>query len=548
MVDAALVHRVKVANQRIDDYPLDSFRFSVDRLREGLRLFVGDDPVDELACRAANKGAKTYNLAAYVLACLQKRKELDGVRLPQWRGPVSALCLVVDHEQQKLSTQKHLITLIGKHPHHAINKGQGILGTLQVQALDGSDTWSSLTILSQKNKATGVGARADIVWADEPPIEQTWREVRKAGDAGRRIIRPLGFTPTVRRQWAWLRNEYGDSPRNSITRITPEWAEIRWSLHDNKALTPDEISKLLREYKKDALFDARVYGDYANEAGKCPFDEDALEGMLAEIGSFEPEIMEWRVPVESDEGEPVTRVLIPVEIFAKARHGASYYIPIDPSAGIDDGNHDPAGLHVREIGSGDLMARCVGPIRPYALGVLAAALARQYNNAVIQPEVNDGWGLTVLKGIYASHYGNIGSERRQLDLSGNHWSNEVGFRTTKESRNDMMGRIQEWTDAWKAGVRYANCPSRKVIECLLDCVLDETGKPVAAPGLHDEDLILWGQGLRKAVTRSGRIAPDLYERPRTVDEKLIAMIEGKDEDYGTPFGQVAARPRARPRL
>jgi len=527
--------------------PLDYFRFSVPRLRDALRLFVGDDPVDELACRAANKGAKTYNLAAYVLACLQKRRELDGVPLPQWQGPVVGLCLVLDHEQQKLSVQKHILKLLGKWPVKLTWKGQGILGEVKIMPVNGSDdmsTWSTLTIMSQKNQQTGVGARADIVWADEPPNEMIWREVRKAADAGRRIIRPLGFTPTIRRQWAWIRDEYGDTPRNTTKRITRDWAECRWSLFDNTALSEAEVAKLLREYKRDALYDARVYGDYANEAGECPFDVDTIERMLLEC--VEPTIVQWRVPVESDDGVPHERIVIPVEVWEQPEPGESYVCPIDPSAGIEDSRHDPAGLHIRKIGSGHLVVLCVGAIRPYSLGVLAAGLARAYNNSVILPEVNDGFGMTVLTGIRDSRYGNIGHEMREL--TDGKWAKEMGFRTTHASRAAMIGAIQGWLESYRAGVRYARCPSRKVLECLLDCVLDESGKPIAAPGAHDEDLILWGVGLRKAVTRSGRHIPDIEPKPRTLDDELIALINGQDDSAGAPFGQVAAAPRPRPRI
>jgi len=524
--------------------PLDYFRFSVDRLRDAMRMFVGDDPIDELACRAANKGAKTYNLAAYVLACLQKRHELDGVRLPQWRGPVTALCLVPDHEQQKLSTQKHFLRLLGKWPAKSTWKGQGILGEVRVMPINGNDdlsTWSSITFMTAKNPQSGVGARADVVWADEPPPEMVWREIRKAADAGRRIIRPLGFTPRIRREWAWIRDEYGDTPRNTTKRITQDWAECRWSLFDNKALTPEEVAKLLREYKRDGLFDARVYGDYANEAGECPFDVATLNAMLAEIGDYEPEVVQWRVPVESNDGAARDRIILPVEVFSHPKPGASYYFPIDPSAGVDDSRHDPAGMHGREIGSGDLAVRVVGAIPPYSMGVLAASLARQYNNGVVQPEVNDGFGMTVLTGIRDSRYGNIGYEMRELTPG--QWSKEYGFRTTPKTRPGMMGAIQAWIESWRSGVRYANCPSRAIIECLLDCIVDESGKPIAAPGLHDEDLILWGQGLRRAVTRSGRHIPDIAPKPKTPDDEIMALVMGHDEDE-----RQVPRWRERPRI
>ena len=115
------------ASAALDDVqadPLAVWHFTVPRVREAVQLFIADDPIDELHLRACNKGTKTETAAAYVLACLQKRPELDGVPLPQWRGRVEAAQLVLDYKQQLLSVQPAYLRLLGKWPHHARYTGE----------------------------------------------------------------------------------------------------------------------------------------------------------------------------------------------------------------------------------------------------------------------------------------------------------------------------------------------------------------------------------------------------------------------------------------
>lgn len=551
----ARVH-ARLASRAAD--PLRYWHFAVPRMRDAFGLFAHPRaPISELYARGANGTGKTLTNAAYVLACLQKRREFDGVALPQWRGKVEGVFLSLDYKAQKLSVQPAILKLLGKWPHHARYTGD-VLSTVAIMPVNGSSDeseWSTLTLLSEENKRAGVGVRADVVAFDEPPEIEILRELRKAAHAGRRGIRVIGATPTIRRQWAPLKDEYGDSPRSSLRRVGPDWAEVRWSLDEvaDWVLSPAEKDKLKREYgrdrkRRDPLYDARVFGDYIDASGSCPFDIDTLLAMLDEC--VDPELVEWPVSAEEGGEEAESRVArrVTVEVYAKPRKSRSYYVTIDPSSGTDDGLHDPYEIEIAELGSGDLVARCGGYLSGRTVGILAAGLARQYHDALIDVEVNDRWGVNVVEGCYAASYANFARERRELRPG--EWSNEIGFHNTAQSRPVIIGSIQAWIEARRAGIRYAECRSRFVLQSLLDCILDETGKIVAAPGLHDEPLICWGQMLRKAVTRSGRLMPELYARERTPDEVLAALIrgEGEEEESDAPFGQVWKPARERPRI
>jgi hypothetical protein len=503
---------------------------------------------DEVYARAANKAGKTEWAAAVTLAILQKRRHLDGVPMPQWKGRLEGLVLTLDYNQQKLSVQPALLRLLGDWPHKCTWKGDGILSSLKIRPLgeerDDPEWWSVIHFMSEENKRAGVGARADLVWADEPPIEEIWRECRKAAHAGRKIVRLISATPINRRQWAWIKEEYGDCPRRGI-RQHEDWVEVRWSLDDNAALSKAERDKLKREWRNDPLErgdnKARSHGDYVDASGLCPFDVETLWEMLEE--TRDPKVERWSVtrPLEGHDLKQILKV--PLEVWEKPKEDCKYYITMDLSSGIEDSNHDPSGLLVLKMGTGDLVARSVGYLDSYSRGILAAGVARRYNNAMVDFEVNDGWGVGALRGLHDSKYGNIAKEYRELQPG--KWATELGFKTTQKSRAGMIAAIQAWIAAYQQGLRYGKCPSRKLIECLLDCILDETGKPVAAPGLHDEDLIMWGQGLKMAVTNSGIPTKTEAARRMSREEKLVEMIKGHTGEEDTPFGQVYVKPKER---
>ncbi len=531
--------------------PISFWRFAVPRLREAFALLTAPDPIDELHLRACNKGGKTEVIASYVIDCCQKRTHLDGVSLPQWRGRVEAVQLVLDYPQQMLSVQPAYLRLLGEWPHHARYKGE-ILSTLRIKPVNGSDderTWSVIQFLSQKNLLSGTGVRGDIVAFDEPPVMSILRELRKAAHAGRRMVMLIGETPTLRRQWAPLKEDYGDCPRRSIRRVDQERAEVRWSLDEvaDWVLSPAEKDKLRRKYQTDPLRDAREHGDYIDTSGLCPFNLKVLEQMLAEC---KPplEMVQWKISHEVREGGTRTKKVtnVPVQLWKHAELGKRYYIPIDPASGSSGGH--PLGLHVVEWDTGDLVARVLAHIPPYVMGVLSAGLARQYNDALIQPEVNDGWATGVIQGIVDSKYGRIGKEPQELRPG--EWHDELGFRTTPKTRPGMIEQVQRWITAWGAGIKYAYCPSSEVISNLMDVVLDDNDKPVVIPGAHHgEDMILRGQGLKKTVRRAGMEIPESNPPVKPTDYDLIQSIRGQATDpIEAPFHQAIMKPKSRPRL
>lgn len=521
---ARLHAKAKLFLLRREQDPLAAWKHAAPQSRDATKLL---SKYREVYARAANKGGKTEWAAAVVLAMLQKRRELDGIPLPQWRGKVDALCLVLDYKQLKLSVQQTLLRLLGKWPHHARYVGD-TLASLKVKPLGASEDeseWSTLTILSQENKRSGIGARADIVWADEPPVESIWRETRKAGHSGRRRVRLISATPTIRSQWAWLEQDYSpEAPRSGIKRHQ-DWAEVRWALGDvpDHILPKGEKEEMRRDYAKEGvkMAAAREFGDYVDTSGDCPFDIDTLHEMLAECR--DPEVREWRISreVDGEEGRVIKLVKVQVEVFADPIPGRIYHLAIDPSKGIQSDNHDPGGIQVTEQGSADTCAVYNGYIGSYGLGCLAAGLARQYNNATVDPENNSGWFEGIMRGLSASGYGRV--SRTKVAGKDGTFETRWGFNTNETTRTAMIAAIQDWIEAYKAGERWGKCPSRLVIQQLLDTVLDKEGKIVAAPGFHDDQVILRGQALRK--TRLIRVDPNLARMIESVPRKRNVIVD-----------------------
>jgi hypothetical protein len=484
--------------------PLAYWTFAVPRLREAFSMFTASDPIRELHLRGPNKGTKTETTAAFVTRCCQKARTLDGVKLPQWRGKVEAAHLVLDFKQQLLSVQPAYERVLGDWPHHVRKQGEA-WSSVAIMPIGGDESdessWSIVHFLTQKNEDTGVGVRADIVAFDEPPKMRILQELRKAAHAGREALRIIAYTPTKPRQWRPLRADAGDTPRRSLAMLGRGRAVCRWSLDEvaDRVLSQTKKREMREDYSGDPLFGedggARWHGDFTNVEGACPFDSKTLFAMI-DAWVREPQLRRINVAIEDPDGRPKHVETVSVEVWSPPMQGQACYQVVDPASGVDDAAHNPAGLQVGEESTGDLQVRWNGYLAPYSLGSLAAALHRHYDQCGTDIEMMDHWGVNVLRGYEQNGGSNLCYEQRELRPG--EWAKEVGFRVRDETRAIWIGCIQEWIAAFKAGTPYAICPSRDVLECLLDMELDDRDKAVAGPGVaHAEDFVLLGQRLRR---------------------------------------------------
>jgi hypothetical protein len=500
-LDVRLAERVRYGLAMRDRDPLMYWRFAaaahrraVEALTEGLEVYV----------RAGNKSGKTALGSALVVAMLQGRGSLDGIRLPELPPRPIAACLVLDHTQQVMSVQPAYLKMLGNWPHEVgwKSRANNIIGTIRIQPVGGGKDrrdWGILHFVSQENPNATVGARLHIAHADEPPKEHIWNEVRARGHAGAPFVRIITATPLIRRQWTWLKKQY---PEEFTGQPNGGRIELRTSVYDNIFLTDEEKDALESLYRDDPLRDARLHGEYIDAENKCPFDRATLTEIERHCTPFR--VKQFRILRESatSEGQTKTEEVVEVEILEDRDPEETYYIPLDASAGIADDKHDPCALHVWTRGLRGvprLVARYNGYIGAYGLGALSAELGKHYNGALIDPETSGGWGAPALSALAAFGYGNVAKAKRELRPG--QWAVELGFKTSEATRPAMIAAIQEWIRSERDRQPIASIRHGEVIRCLQDIVLNEKGKPIAAPGLHDEDMILAGQALRRLAAR-----------------------------------------------
>lgn len=147
-----------------------------------------------------------------------------------------------------------------------------------------------------------------------------------------------------------------------------------------------------------------------------------------------------------------------------------YEVSADPSEGTGG---DPSAAHVRERGTGRLMAVLDGQIRPWALGTYLMALGRTYNWARIGVERNNHGG-TVLQCLRHHGYPNVLVDDGELP----------GWYSTEPKRVVALDKLSE---AITGG--HWECPDAQALADFFSFVVTKTGKAEAAPGKHDDHVL-----------------------------------------------------------
>lgn len=398
--------------------------------------------------------------------------KLDGIDIPVLSTPCVGVVLLKSKQQGVESAVKAYLEAIGDWPHHIAysNSGLGHVGFIYVKpngnVSDDHKTWSKIMFLSEDGEFP-VGLRLDWIHADEPPLENVWRELLIRGKANKPFIRFITATPLKRSDWEWIRKEFmGCEERSNKGRV-----EIRWSIYDNEALSRSHIASLEQSMENDPLRDARLRGDYIDTSGMCPFDYRALQA--------------WR-----KQARPPTRTEIvdgarfheKLEVWDEPDPNEQYMVLMDPSAGVEGADRCGLWVVARKRRAG--VARFFGYLSAYDLGVLGRRLCERYNKGMAVPEMNGGYGEALLIGLdgwrniyFGEHYDKINGTR----------ANRIGWYTTQTSKGTIVTALQR---ACKADDFYI--PSDEAIESLMAVVMDDQQKIIRNPGQNHEDMILLG--------------------------------------------------------
>ena len=452
--------------------PLKWFRFTSEAQRKVVR-YIRDH---ETYLRAGNQAGKT-TVAAYIAVALARgASELDGERLPVLESPNTGAVLGKSYKQMSESTVKALRQALGEWPHKLEMGSQATVTSIWVKPerarSDDYKTWSRILILPQDGEAP-VGIRLDWSWADEPPKQDYWLELRARGRANRPFLRMITMTPLDRAEWAWLEREFagcGEPGRDGKV-------ELRLTVFDNKALGQAHLKALEQQYAKDPLLKARLFGEYVDAVGLCPFDSEGLARW--EQRCRQPDRVD-RIDLFDGHSS------LDVEVWFEPEKGEGYFVVADPSAGIKDEKleHDPAGIIVVSRSKKQVCARWNGYMPAYRVGKLARVLAERYNTALVVWERNSGYGEPFYMGL--AGYGNVYIEYHQ-DARHLSMSERLGWTTTGTSRGTSIGALQKAVIQDGLIVLSGEC-----ISSMRGFIMQRTGKVEAGHGRHDEDVILMG--------------------------------------------------------
>lgn len=229
-----------------------------------------------------------------------------------------------------------------------------------------------------------------------------------------------------------------------------------------------------------------------------------------------------------------------LKIWDPPKDRGEYVIGADPSEGkvrdkgagkrkfnyLDD-RPDYSAAIVLELQTGLHVASWHGYVPPEQFAAVIAALGMHYNNALIVPEIN-GPGLVLVTTLSETlHYPNLYRTRLfnvyDRDLHVAQW----GWRTTADSRQMLVSRINEAVNPGRLFTR-----DRGLISELRTMEFDDQGNPRARGKNKDDRVLAFGMALQGRFERLGGLqeAPEKKTDARAFDDQMHTRIQKKLED------------------
>lgn len=540
MTDTALALALGLHDSRERADPLAHRLYSSDEQRQATQALL-----DGLECylRTPNIGGKTEWGSAIAAAVMQGRTSMDGRTIHEaesgvsrWEMPVPRVdlpavgYLVTPGYKQSLeaaiAAMKRQLGDYPWKPVYAQGESAGYVSAFLVKPKckpgGGSDwhsdsptTWSRMSVFVDHG-IPPEGGRVDFAWADEPPSEAVWREIRMRRKANTRLLRWITATPLERERWEWLRADYERHPAGKREVVMSH-------ISHNQALSAEHVAEQERDAEGDPLRLARLFGEYVDTSGLCPFDYHGLS-LLSE----------W-----ADEGSPWwgdPRV----RMFRNLDPAESYWVFMDPSSGKLPGIRwvggkpqevvrDRCGLWVVARRARAGVARLYDYAEPDQLARIGMELAEYFNRAMLVPEMNGGWGEAMLPVWRAAGYGNIYREFA-LDRNDFRQQETVGWYSTADRRAAGIGALQRQIRQCAEGRPFLDIPSREAVDSLRGIVTDERGRPTRRPGQNWEDMIL----LSMAAYLLEHPAYAIHEEKPRSEMTNVERMEG---DLARDFGR-----------
>lgn len=545
-----------VAVQRLKRDPLLRFGWPGEPHRRAARYHAQGI---ETLLRGSNDAGKSGTGSAIVVATLQGKKSLCGEPLPDVEMPATWWVLVQTYKQQVDASQAWVLRWLGDHPHRLVNGAKGyvehifIATNLCKHGLDEMyksgfrcSTCSKL-VFHCSESPSGIGGKIDGVWADEPPDEDTWREMRRRGRGNRVFYKLITATPIEKKWWHWMPADFHqveDKPRDGRV-------EVRATMNDNRFILPHVKAQKIADTQGDQRSRARLYGDYVDIVGESPFPPEKLELWLKRC---KPPLRIEEVVIQAERRTPDGDVLIPVrckvEVFADFNEDEAYMGILDPATFLkldaitglvatdwtregssSRGVPDPCGFHLYARRKPMLVARFTGYAGAHGLGSLGAIMARKYGNALLDTDLTGGHGDATVRALTAANYFRLNN----WDPSAVHLGQgdqTLGFKMNAGNRAEMVAAIQQalLDDS-------LICHSEECVRSLMAVtyVMTPGGKerPEASYGAKDEDMICMGRFLHLHNTTAMPRAKVV-----TTEEKLVRLFGIRPNRNALPRGRM----------
>ena len=538
MSDAELALALKLDDDRKHADPLAHRLYSSDEQRQCTQALL--DGL-EVYLRTPNIGGKTEWGSALAVSIMQGRDSLDGrtineaasgvlewrMKLPRVPMPAVGYFITPGYAQSLEAGISAVKKQLGDYPWkpvYATGSSAGYVSAFLVKPKckvgGGSDwhsddptTWSRMSTFVDKG-IPPEGGRVDFAWADEPPSEKVWREIRMRRKANMPLLRWITATPLDRTRWEWLRTDYADNPAGKREVVMDH-------LSRNQALSPEHVADQIRDAQGDPMLKARLYGEYMDTTGMCPFDYEGL-GLLK---SWAEQGKQWW-------GD--TRV----EVWRHPQPDEQYFLLMDPSSGKLPGvrwvgeapqqvTRDRCGLWVvaRKARAG--VARLYDYLDPDELATLAIGLGEFFNHALIVPETN-GVGEAVIPILKRAGYPNLYREFA-LDRNDHRQTETLGWSSTADRRAACIASLQRQIRQCAEGKPFLDIPSAEAVDSLMGIVRDAYGRPVRRHGQNWEDMILLGMASYLLEHPSYALAPEREYKDMTGAERFEDALK---RDFG----------------
>lgn len=206
------------------------------------------------------------------------------------------------------------------------------------------------------------------------------------------------------------------------------------------------------------------------------------------------------------------------------QNGRRYIVSGDSSSGNPDG--DASASHVIDMHSGEMMVEFHGAVRPHQHARVMESLCKIYNDAIAVPEVNH-MGMATLQELMRSGV-NVWRWRK-LDSASGKLSGLYGWYTAPLSRDLALTAVLRLVDEIAKGNPSTEDSIKSmglVDEMRTFIENDQTGKPEAAQGFHDDRIMSFAIAFFVATIETRGAAEDIVNilRPQELQDDATQQL------------------------